>query len=106
MQLMCLSIRRASPSVSESTRSRIMEINPSEFLKYKMDKAGLPGGVPSVGSVQGLQAVAGDLLGEAPGVSGLLWVHLLAGRGLRASGTASGATTPSTPSAPTPLGSE
>lgn len=90
--------RTSSSVVPESTRSRIMEINPSEFLKYKMDKAGVPG----VGAVPGA-----DLLADtgSPGVSGLLWVHLLAGRGLRASGSGSAATTPSTPSAPTPLGS-
>ncbi|XP_052120134.1 rho GTPase-activating protein 100F isoform X1 [Frankliniella occidentalis] len=94
--------RTSSSVVPESTRSRIMEINPSEFLKYKMDKAG------SVTNVPGAAGVGpGDLLGDAgtPGVSGLLWVHLLAGRGLRASGSGSAATTPSTPSAPSPLGS-
>ena len=98
-----VSARRTSSSVvPESTRSRIMEINPSEFLKYKMEKP-LAGAGAGAGAVAG-GAGPGDLLGDSPGVSGLLWVHLLAGRGLRASGTPSAATTPSTPSAPTPLG--
>jgi hypothetical protein len=40
-----------------------------------------------------------------PGVSGLLWVHLLAGRGLRTTTSSSAATTPSTPSGP-PIGKQ
>lgn len=38
------------------------------------------------------------------GVSGLLWVHLLAGRGLRSTTSSSAATTPSTPSGQPSLG--
>uniref|UniRef100_A0A8D9BH80 Rho GTPase-activating protein 100F n=1 Tax=Cacopsylla melanoneura TaxID=428564 RepID=A0A8D9BH80_9HEMI len=61
-------------------RARVLEINPAEFLKYKVESA-KPG------------------TDEAPPVSGLLWVHLLAGRGLRAhSGNTNGSTT--APSAP------
>lgn len=44
-----------------------------EFLKYKMEK---PAGVLGSGA-------------EVAGVSGLLWIHLLAGRGLRSSVTSS-----------------
>lgn len=64
-----------------------------EFLKYKMDK-------PS----SALGALSGDaVVPSEPGVSGLLWVHLLAGRGLRSTASSSAATTPSTPSGP-PIG--
>ncbi|CAB3385313.1 Hypothetical predicted protein [Cloeon dipterum] len=56
-------------------RSRILDINPAEFLKYKMEKSSL---APS-------PALGGT--GSAAGVSGLLWVHLLAGRGLKATPT-------------------
>ncbi|PSN51086.1 Rho GTPase-activating protein 100F [Blattella germanica] len=66
----------------------------AEFLKYKMDK-------PS----SSLGALSGDgVVPTEPGVSGLLWVHLLAGRGLRSTTSSSAATTPSTPSGP-PIGS-
>jgi hypothetical protein len=51
-----------------------------------------------------LGALSGDsLVASEPGVSGLLWVHLLAGRGLRSTTSSSAATTPSTPSGP-PIG--
>jgi len=64
-----------------------------EFLKYKMDK-------PS----SALGALGGDpVVAPEPGVSGLLWVHLLAGRGLRSTTSSSAATTPSTPLGP-PIG--
>lgn len=45
----------------------------TEFLKYKVEKPSA-GGLSS--SMTGLSRIAG-------GVSGMLWVHLLAGRGLR-----------------------
>ncbi|KAK8729606.1 hypothetical protein OTU49_008561, partial [Cherax quadricarinatus] len=45
---------------------RLIDINPAEFLKYKV-------GVSNMGGV-------------SEGVSGMLWVHLLAGRGLKAAG--------------------
>lgn len=49
------------------------------------------------------QGPAGSLgsSGDEP-VSGMLWVHLLAGRGLRASTGTSAATTPVTPSGTSP----
>lgn len=50
----------------------------------------------SVSGLPGL-AVGG---GAAGGVSGMLWLHLLAGRGLRSSG--SGPATPTGPGAPPP----
>jgi hypothetical protein len=66
-----------------------------EFLKYKMDKPSSSHGV-----------LGGDAVGTSePGVSGLLWVHLLAGRGLRSTTSSSAATTPSTPSGP-PIGKQ
>lgn len=57
-----------------------------EFLKYKLDKA--PGGGP--------MGPGGP--GEDRAVSGMLWVHLLAGRGLRSAAVGSTASTPVTPS--------
>uniref|UniRef100_A0A1B6E2F1 Rho-GAP domain-containing protein n=1 Tax=Clastoptera arizonana TaxID=38151 RepID=A0A1B6E2F1_9HEMI len=60
-------IARAQETQAE--RTRLLEINPAEFLKYKMDKP------------------ASLLENDADGVSGLLWLHLLAGRGLRSSVT-------------------
>lgn len=42
-------------------RARSIDINPAEFVKYKLDKPIL----------------------DLGGVSGMLWIHLLAGRGLR-----------------------
>ncbi|XP_071544863.1 rho GTPase-activating protein 100F isoform X4 [Panulirus ornatus] len=45
---------------------RLIDINPAEFLKYKVG--------------------VGNMGGVTEGVSGMLWVHLLAGRGLKAAG--------------------
>ncbi|XP_045134563.1 rho GTPase-activating protein 100F-like isoform X3 [Portunus trituberculatus] len=45
---------------------RLIDINPAEFLKYKVG--------------------VGNMGGVSEGVSGMLWVHLLAGRGLKAAG--------------------
>ncbi|XP_071555180.1 rho GTPase-activating protein 100F isoform X4 [Temnothorax nylanderi] len=83
----------------ESTRS-IPTPTPTrtqEFLKYKIEKpptVGTPSSTSSLLSSLG-EATGGDL---SSGVSGLLSVHLLAGRGLRSTTTSSAATTPSTPS--------
>ncbi|XP_036148201.1 rho GTPase-activating protein 100F isoform X3 [Monomorium pharaonis] len=90
----------------ESTRS-IPTPTPTrtqEFLKYKIEKpptVGTPSSTSSLLSSLG-EAAGGDL---ASGVSGLLSVHLLAGRGLRSTTTSSAATTPSTPSGQPNLGS-
>lgn len=76
-----------------------------EFLKYKIDKVGGTG--PSLSGLS-LGGIGGaGLLGSEDPVSGMLWVHLLAGRGLRPSTGTSTATTPVTPSggAPTTIGS-
>ncbi|XP_067004391.1 rho GTPase-activating protein 100F [Anabrus simplex] len=82
-------IPNPSPTRTQDPRSRLLDINPAEFLKYKMDK-------PSTSLVE-------PGAPTEPGVSGLLWVHLLAGRGLRAT-PSSAATTPSTPSGPPSIG--
>ncbi|BES99773.1 Rho-GTPase-activating protein [Nesidiocoris tenuis] len=58
------------PASSRHSTSSLLHINPAEFLKYKQ----------SVGRT-----------GQAD-VSGLLWLHLLSGRGLRASTNPSGST--------------
>lgn len=75
-----------------------------EFLKYKIDKPGSQAigsgaltGLSSLGTTSGGGLVSGD-----EPVSGMLWVHLLAGRGLRASTGTSTATTPVTPSGTSP----
>lgn len=51
-----------TPSTTLPRTQKQIEINPAEFMKYKLDK-------PVV---------------DAVGISGMLWIHLLAGRGLRA----------------------
>ncbi|XP_046960780.1 rho GTPase-activating protein 100F isoform X2 [Vanessa cardui] len=71
-----------------SRHQRHLDINPNEFLKYKVDKPGA-GGLST--SMTGLSRISG-------GVSGMLWVHLLAGRGLRPA--PSGSSPGSPPSGP------
>lgn len=67
-----------------------------EFLKYKLDK-------PGAGTISGIAALSGSgLSADERGVSGMLWVHLLAGRGLRSSTVGSTASTPVTPSGSSP----
>ncbi|XP_065174201.1 rho GTPase-activating protein 100F isoform X3 [Atheta coriaria] len=81
-----------TPSGTLPRGQRQLDINPAEFLKYKIDK-------PMQGSgLSGLPSLGGSGLGGEEPISGLLWVHLLAGRGLRASTGSSNATTPVTPS--------
>lgn len=70
-----------------------------EFLKYKIDKVGGTG--PSLSGIS-LGGVTSGVSGTDEPVSGMLWVHLLAGRGLRASTGTSAATTPVTPSGAAP----
>ena len=75
----------------------------SEFLKYKLEKP------PTVGTPGSTSSLLNSLAENAStdfvnGISGLLWVHLLAGRGLRATTTTSSVTTPSTPSSNPSLG--
>ncbi|XP_047986311.1 rho GTPase-activating protein 100F [Leguminivora glycinivorella] len=62
-----------------SRHHRHLDINPNEFLKYKVEKPG-SGGLSA--SMTGLSRLSG-------GVSGMLWVHLLAGRNLRPAPTGS-----------------
>ncbi|XP_045764995.1 rho GTPase-activating protein 100F isoform X1 [Maniola jurtina] len=74
-----------------SRHQRHLDINPNEFLKYKVEKPGT-GGLST--SMTGLSRISG-------GVSGMLWVHLLAGRGLRPAPTGSSpGSPPSGPLAP------
>lgn len=68
-----------------------------EFLKYKVDKPGVPGAGSGLSSLSLGPSTASD-----EPVSGMLWVHLLAGRGLRPSTGTSAATTPVTPSGGAP----
>ncbi|XP_017778349.1 PREDICTED: rho GTPase-activating protein 100F isoform X3 [Nicrophorus vespilloides] len=84
-----------TPSGTLPRGQRQLDINPAEFLKYKVDKPSVPGG--TLGGLSSLGSTCGLGSTEEP-VSGLLWVHLLAGRGLRASTGTSTATTPVTPS--------
>ncbi|CAG9759728.1 unnamed protein product [Ceutorhynchus assimilis] len=90
-----------TPSGSLPARGqRQLDINPAEFLKYKIDKPGLSGGT----SITGLSQLTGGTSTSSADepVSGMLWIHLLAGRGLRASTGTSAATTPVTPSGGVP----
>ncbi|XP_037913231.1 rho GTPase-activating protein 100F isoform X2 [Hermetia illucens] len=50
-----------TPSATLPRTHRQIDINPAEFIKYKLDKPVL----------------------DVGGISGMLWIHLLAGRGLR-----------------------
>ncbi|XP_055697334.1 rho GTPase-activating protein 100F isoform X2 [Phlebotomus papatasi] len=59
-----------TPSATLPRPQRQIDINPAEFVKYKLEK-------PVV---------------DVSGISGMLWIHLLAGRGLRA--TPEGTQTP------------
>ncbi|XP_012055996.1 PREDICTED: rho GTPase-activating protein 100F [Atta cephalotes] len=86
-----------TPTPTRTQGQILLDINPAEFLKYKIEKpptVGTPSSTSSILSSLG-ETTGGDL---ASGVSGLLSVHLLAGRGLRSTTTSSAATTPSTPS--------
>ncbi|XP_072378932.1 rho GTPase-activating protein 100F isoform X2 [Diabrotica undecimpunctata] len=90
-----------TPSGTLPRGQRQLDINPAEFLKYKLDKpAGLVGGTSITGLSQ-LAAGPGGMPSDEP-ISGMLWVHLLAGRGLRPSTGTSAATTPVTPSGGAP----
>ncbi|CAG9861969.1 unnamed protein product [Phyllotreta striolata] len=90
-----------TPSGTLPRGQRQLDINPAEFLKYKLDKpAGLVGGTSITGLSQ-LASGPGGFSTDEP-VSGMLWVHLLAGRGLRPSTGTSAATTPVTPSGGAP----
>ncbi|KAK0071636.1 hypothetical protein PV326_001021, partial [Microctonus aethiopoides] len=75
-----------------------------KFLKYKIEK---PPTVGTPSSTSSLLSSLGDNTSSdfSSGVSGLLLVHLLAGRGLRSTTSSSAATTPSTPSGQPSLGS-
>lgn len=65
---------------SRKLKSRLNFI--SEFLKYKMEKSNMQNS-SSISSLQShTEVTSGD---TTEGMYGLLWVHLLAGRGLRAS---------------------
>ncbi|KAL1490184.1 hypothetical protein ABEB36_012918 [Hypothenemus hampei] len=92
-----------TPSGTLPRGQRQLDINPAEFLKYKIDKSSIPGGGTSMTSLSQLASSNLSSHGDEP-VSGMLWVHLLAGRGLRASTGTSTATTPVTPSGGIPSG--
>ncbi|KAJ8946829.1 hypothetical protein NQ318_002109, partial [Aromia moschata] len=90
-----------TPSGTLPRGQRQLDINPAEFLKYKIDKPGMVGAT----SITGLSSLAmgtDTMTSSDEPVNGMLWVHLLAGRGLRASTGTSAATTPVTPSGASP----
>ncbi|KAK0166805.1 hypothetical protein PV327_004288 [Microctonus hyperodae] len=93
-----------TPTPTRNQDQRLLDINPAEFLKYKIEK---PPTVGTPSSTSSLLSSLGDNTGSdfSSGVSGLLLVHLLAGRGLRSTTSSSAATTPSTPSGQPSLGS-
>lgn len=66
-------------------------------MKYKVDKPGIGGTASGLSSL----SLGPSSTSDEP-VSGMLWVHLLAGRGLRPSTGTSAATTPVTPSGGAP----
>nr|XP_023015041.1 rho GTPase-activating protein 100F isoform X4 [Leptinotarsa decemlineata] len=91
-----------TPSGTLPRGQRQLDINPAEFLKYKLDKPGMVAGTSITGLSQ-LATGTGTLASSSDEpVSGMLWVHLLAGRGLRTSAGTSAATTPVTPSGASP----
>ncbi|XP_043463292.1 rho GTPase-activating protein 100F isoform X3 [Leptopilina heterotoma] len=91
-----------TPTPARAQDQRLLDINPAEFLKYKIEK---PPTVGTPSSTSSLLSSLGDTSGDlSSGVNGLLWVHLLAGRGLRSTTSSSAATTPSTPSGQPSLG--
>ncbi|KAK9722428.1 RhoGAP domain [Popillia japonica] len=92
-----------TPSGTLPRGHRQLDINPAEFLKYKIDKSGTTGGGTSISglSIGPGGQLTSSMMSDEP-VSGMLWVHLLAGRGLRASSSTSAATTPVTPSGAAP----
>nr|XP_015839302.1 PREDICTED: rho GTPase-activating protein 100F isoform X3 [Tribolium castaneum] len=91
-----------TPSGTLPRGHRQLDINPAEFLKYKIEKPGLPSAGTTIPGLAALGTGAGlGALTDEP-VSGMLWVHLLAGRGLRPSTGTSAATTPVTPSGTSP----
>ncbi|KPJ09811.1 Rho GTPase-activating protein 100F [Papilio machaon] len=64
-----------SPVPTPSSRhQRVLDFNINDFVKYKVDKPGT-GGLSS--SMTGLSRLSGG------GLSGMLWIHLVAGRELR-----------------------
>ncbi|KAK6639819.1 hypothetical protein RUM43_008094 [Polyplax serrata] len=86
MELEAGHIPNPSPRPQTDPRSRLLDINPAEFLKYKMEKSNLQ----NSSSISSLHSHADVTSGDmTEGMYGLLWVHLLAGRGLRASTSAS-----------------
>ncbi|CAH1155850.1 unnamed protein product [Phaedon cochleariae] len=89
-----------TPSGTLPRGQRQIDINPAEFLKYKLDKPGMVTG-PSMTGLSQMSSGPGAMTSDEP-VSGMLWVHLLAGRGLRPSTGTSAATTPVTPSGASP----
>lgn len=87
----------ANPNAARPTdpRFKLLEINPADFIKYRSER---PNGTTppahqmattNAGGMTTPTATSGGGPGPAPGggseegVSGLLWIHLLAGRGLR-----------------------
>ncbi|XP_011311748.1 rho GTPase-activating protein 100F [Fopius arisanus] len=93
-----------TPTPTRTQDQRLLDINPAEFLKYKIEK---PPTVGTPSSTSSILSSLGETAGSdfSSGISGLLWVHLLAGRGLRSTTSSSAATTPSTPSGQPSLGS-
>lgn len=99
---------------SEDSRMHLLTLNPREFFKYKYEKNNPD--IETNGNIDDATANGNDLSCDTPilgstadsartllGYSGLLWIHLLAGRGLRATPASNPAsTTASTTTTPTP----
>ena len=93
---------------SEDARMHLLTLNPREFFKYKYEKTNqdhdhhLPHS--SLSDVHDNTHASSNITDSSVtktgmGFSGLLWIHLLAGRGLRATPSASNTTSSGKPSA-------
>ena len=67
-----------SHSLSRAHSTRQVDINPAEFQKYKIEKNCAPTTITPTSS---------DVISSENGLCGMLWIHLLAGRGLKSSTT-------------------
>jgi len=98
-------IRNAIPNPtpvkpSEDARMHLLTLNPREFFKYKYEKTN-PDGIESHLNTHDMDIMSSKISPSTHGLdnsraslgfSGLLWIHLLAGRGLRASPSSSSTT--------------
>lgn len=75
-----------TPSTTLPRQQRQIDINPAEYSKYKLDKPGKHLTATTCNEfIQNFTLLMPLIIVmDATGMSGMLWIHLLAGRGLRA----------------------